>query len=60
VVKTFQGPDTPRLIQGLRKRFDEPHVVRPKATRTKSFEVYLVGKGYKGAPPESEDPLAVL
>lgn len=60
VVKTFQGPDTQRLILGTKKRFDEAHVVRPQATRAKSFEVYLVGKGYKGAPAEKDDPLAIL
>ena len=31
-----------------------------KAVRGGSFEVYVMGRGYKGAPPAEKDPLAVL
>lgn len=58
LVKTFQGEDTPKLLEGIRKRYDRAALVRPKATRKPSFEVYLLGKGFKGTPPAETDPLA--
>lgn len=60
LVKTFQGPDTRRLQEGVRARFESAEVARPKATRDGSFEVYVLGKGYRGPPPPEKDPLAVL
>jgi 23S rRNA (uridine2552-2'-O)-methyltransferase len=60
LVKTFQGPDTKRLLDGARKRFEEARFVRPAATRRESFELYLLARRYRGPPPEDQDPLAVL
>jgi 23S rRNA (uridine2552-2'-O)-methyltransferase len=57
LAKTFQGPDTPRLLQAVRARYDKAITIRPKATRKPSFEVYLLGKGFRGAPPGEKDPL---
>jgi 23S rRNA (uridine2552-2'-O)-methyltransferase len=48
VAKVFMGGDFPAFQKELRRRFDEVHVVRPKATREHSYEVYVVGKGYRG------------
>jgi 23S rRNA (uridine2552-2'-O)-methyltransferase len=47
VAKVFMGGDFPAFQKELRGRFDEVHVVRPRATREHSYEVYVVGKGYR-------------
>ena len=39
----------PALKKELQARFDEVNVVRPQATRESSYEVYVLGKGYRGA-----------
>ena len=48
VAKVFMGGDFPIFKKELQARFDEVHVVRPKATRDSSYEVYVVGKGFRG------------
>jgi 23S rRNA (uridine2552-2'-O)-methyltransferase len=49
VAKVFMGGDFPALRKELQARFAEVHVVRPQATRDSSYEVYVLGKGYRGA-----------
>jgi 23S rRNA (uridine2552-2'-O)-methyltransferase len=49
VAKVFMGGDFPLLKKELQAHFDEIHVARPQATRDSSYEVYIVGKGYRGA-----------
>ncbi len=49
VAKVFMGGEFPALKKELQARFDEVHVVRPQATRESSYEVYVLGKGYRGA-----------
>jgi 23S rRNA (uridine2552-2'-O)-methyltransferase len=51
VTKVFVGGDFPGFKEEVRQRFEEVHVVRPRATREHSFEVYVVGKGYRGQDP---------
>jgi 23S rRNA (uridine2552-2'-O)-methyltransferase len=48
VTKVFMGGDFPLLQREVAALFDEVRVVRPQATREHSFEVYLVGKGFRG------------
>jgi 23S rRNA (uridine2552-2'-O)-methyltransferase len=48
VAKVFMGGDFPPLRRELAERFDDVKVVRPEATRERSYEVYLVGKGFRG------------
>jgi 23S rRNA (uridine2552-2'-O)-methyltransferase len=47
VAKVFMGGEFPVLKKELAARFDELHVVRPQATRESSYEVFVVGKGFK-------------
>ena len=47
VAKVFMGGDFPVFREELRARFDDVHVARPQATREHSFEVYVVGKGFR-------------
>jgi len=52
VAKVFMGGDFPTLKKEFAERFVEVHVVRPEATREHSFEVYLLGKEFRGRRPE--------
>ncbi|MFP4011304.1 MAG: SAM-dependent methyltransferase [Spirochaetaceae bacterium] len=47
VVKLFQGGEERELLGALRSRFEKARSQRPRATRGDSFEVYLVGLGYR-------------
>jgi 23S rRNA (uridine2552-2'-O)-methyltransferase len=49
VAKAFMGGDFPPLKKELQARFETVQIVRPQATRDASYEVYLLGKGYRGA-----------
>ena len=48
VAKAFQGGETAGLIAELKRRFEVVRTVKPKASRTESSEVYLVGLGFRG------------
>jgi len=50
VVKVFMGGDFPIFQKELRARFGKVDVVRPEATRERSFEVYVVGRDFKPTP----------
>ena len=47
VAKVFMGGDFPELKKELQSRFESIHVVRPEATRESSYEVYVLGKGFR-------------
>lgn len=55
--KIFQGKDFPAAQKAVRERYAEAKVVRPKATRDESYEVFLVGLK-KRAPPSEPEPSA--
>jgi 23S rRNA (uridine2552-2'-O)-methyltransferase len=48
VTKVFMGGDFPLFKKEVAARFDDVHVARPQATRERSYEVYVVGKGFRG------------
>ncbi len=48
VVKLFQGGGERELLDSLRERFTTARGFKPKACRSESFEVYLIGLGKKG------------
>lgn len=50
LVKAFQGEGFDHYLRELRGRFDRVSIRKPKASRTESREVYLVGKGLRGDP----------
>jgi 23S rRNA (uridine2552-2'-O)-methyltransferase len=61
VAKVFVGGDFPVLKREVQARFESIHVVRPEATREASYEVYVVGKGYRvAAPALAPAPAAAL
>jgi 23S rRNA (uridine2552-2'-O)-methyltransferase len=47
VAKIFQGPDVPAAQKAVKEAFAEMRIIRPKAVRTESYEVFLVGTGKK-------------
>jgi 23S rRNA (uridine2552-2'-O)-methyltransferase len=56
VAKIFQGGDFKEARQAVEACFTQVRVVRPKATRTESFEVFVVGQGFRppaAAPADS-------
>ncbi len=56
VAKVFMGGEFPALKKEIAARFDEVHVARPQATRESSYEVFVVGKGFRrGAIGASSD-----
>ncbi len=47
VVKAFQGEGFAELQKEMQREFEKVYVRKPKASRDRSREVYLVGKGLK-------------
>ena len=47
LVKTFQGRGFEALLKELRANFDKVLIRKPKASRSRSSEVYLLAKGFK-------------
>ncbi len=47
VCKLFQGQGVDELIADARTKFDRVKVIKPKASRAGSPEVYLIGRSYK-------------
>ena len=46
LVKVFQGTGSQELLAQMRQAFDKVKVVKPKASRPRSREVYLLAQGY--------------
>lgn len=49
--KIFQGPDLKLAEAAVAERFEQARIVRPKATRTESYELFIVGLGFRGRTP---------
>ncbi len=50
VAKIFQGGDFPEAKKAVQTRFEKVRIVRPQATRDESYEVFVCGQGFRGAP----------
>ena len=51
VAKVFQGDELDQLQRRVKESFAWTKRTKPKASRGKSSEVYLVGKGFRQSPP---------
>ena len=51
VTKLFQGPDVDDYVRSVRSLFGKVSVRKPKASRDRSPEVYLVGRQKKAVSP---------
>ncbi len=49
VAKIFQGAELDDARHAIREAFDKVRIIRPKATRDESYEVFLVGLGFRPA-----------
>lgn len=49
LIKTFQGAGFSELHARMRRRFGKLMSRKPQASRAESREIYLLGKGFKGA-----------
>jgi len=47
VAKIFQGAEFDDARNAVRELFDKVRVIRPEATRDESYEVFLVGLGFR-------------
>jgi 23S rRNA (uridine2552-2'-O)-methyltransferase len=47
VVKVFQGPEHEAFIRDMRAMFERVYIVKPRATRKRSAEIYLVAKSLR-------------
>jgi 23S rRNA (uridine2552-2'-O)-methyltransferase len=48
VAKAFQGEGYDDFVKQVREHFDTVLIRKPEASRARSREVYVVGKGFKG------------
>ena len=51
VVKSFQGAGFTEFLKDMRATFREVKSLKPKASRDRSAEMYLVGRGLRAAAP---------
>lgn len=49
LVKVFQGEGFDEFLQSLRSEYAKVLVRKPDSSRSRSREVYMLGRGYKGA-----------
>jgi 23S rRNA (uridine2552-2'-O)-methyltransferase len=47
VVKLFQGSDFDSYLREIRSLFDKAQVIKPKASRPRSKEVYVLARGFR-------------
>lgn len=50
LAKTFQGGTENALLERLKRAFASVHHVKPPASRDESVELYLLARGFRGAP----------
>jgi len=53
VGKIFQGPEMEDARNQTRAHFDSVRIIKPDASRSESFEIFIVGLGAKTQPPPS-------
>jgi 23S rRNA (uridine2552-2'-O)-methyltransferase len=57
LVKVFQGAELDAVRAAYRERFERVSVVKPKASRDESVEVYLLGQQWRGPAAEAGQPI---
>jgi len=50
VIKVFEGEDLPGLIHDVKMAFHPVKIHTPPATRSESWEAFIVAQGFKGNP----------
>ena len=57
LVKVFQGGELPALREAFRQMFPRVRLAKPKASRSESVEIYLLGEERRAPAPESAPAL---
>jgi len=57
LVKVFQGAELPALREAFRRTFTRVSLAKPKASRSESVEIYLLGDDHQAPAPESASAL---
>jgi 23S rRNA (uridine2552-2'-O)-methyltransferase len=60
VVKVFQGEDFKSLLDEFKKMFSSCRAHSPEASRARSSEIYIVGKGFLGKDKKGEEENDVM
>lgn len=47
LLKAFQGAGFTEFLQSIKQKYDKVRVVKPKASRAQSREIYILASGYK-------------
>jgi len=55
LVKVFQGSETKDFQTEMQRLFREFRIVKPSASRPESAELYFLGLGFLGNPPETRN-----
>jgi len=50
IMKVFQGPQYPEILQTVKKKFRTIKTTKPPSSRKKSVEMYFVARGFRGSP----------
>ncbi len=53
--KVFEGEDFPQFLRRCRRAFERVKIVKPKASRKESREIYLLGMGKKDQPHATKE-----
>ena len=56
LVKIFQGSETDQFLKEIRENFHIVRIIRPRATRTSSSEIYVLGLGFLNRPRSQMEP----
>jgi len=56
LAKVFQGNRMQELRAAFARHFERVSIEKPKASRSESVEVFLLGQGFRAAPPDTGAP----
>jgi len=48
IAKVFMGPDVKPFMDSMRGAFEKVKTAKPKSSRSESFELFIVGLGFRG------------
>ncbi len=55
LTKLFEGETATRMRRHMGEAFDHVQAIKPAASRARSREIYLLGRGFRGAPANQGD-----
>jgi 23S rRNA (uridine2552-2'-O)-methyltransferase len=55
IAKVFMGPDVKPFMDSMRGAFEKVKTAKPKSSRSESFELFIVGLGFRGLQTYPEE-----